>query len=171
MKIIDLSYFNTPKLTNIDHLFNGCDSLQLLDISHFNLEAINSANDIFGNLGNLKYINIYNIQDSKGKLKKSETNLKGLNLTVCQKENIITEGTDYRCCYYNIETKECLNYNYITIFFGDKAIYNNGFEKDEDNITFREGIDFIINGDEHNKKLTGKDKIYLRRGSKLEIYH
>ena len=170
LKIIDLSYFNTPKLTNIDHLFNGCDSLQLLDISHFNLEAINSANDIFGNLGNLKYINIYNIQDSKGKLKKSETNLKGLNLTVCQKENIITEGTDYRCCYYNIETKECLNYNYITIFFGDKAIYNNGFEKDEDNITFREGIDFIINGDEHNKKLTGKDKIYLRRGSKLEIY-
>ena len=31
-------------------------------------------------------------------------------------------------------------------------------------------MDFIINGEDHNKKLIGTDKIYLHRGSKLEIY-
>ena len=170
LKVIDLSYFNTSKVTKFNYMFNGCESLELLDISHFSLEAINSANDMFGKLDNLKYINLYYIQDSKGKLTKSEINQKGLNLTVCQKENFITESTDNRCCYYDIESKECVNQNYITIFFGDKAIYNNGFEKDEENTTFREGIDFIINGEDHNKRLTGKDKMYLHRGSKLEIY-
>ena len=170
LKVIDLSYFNTPKVTKMWGMFNGCDSLQLLDISHFNLEGISYAGGVFWNLYNLSYINIYYITDTKGKLTNCELNQNIYHFTVCQRENIITESTDNRCCYFNLTSQKCENQNYITLFFGDKTIYNKGFENDEDNTIFREGIKFIINGEDHNKKLTGKDKLYLHRGSKLEIY-
>jgi surface protein len=113
---------------------------------------------------NLTYINLNYVKDPKGILAKSDINRSGL--TVCQKENIINKSTDNRCCYYNITSQECENQNYITIFFGDRTIYNTGFGND-----FRGDIDFIINGEDHNKKLSGKDRIYLHRGSKLEIYY
>ena len=168
LKIIDLSYFNTSSTINMESMFSYCNSLQLLDLSRFNLEALENEEPMFKNTNNLTYINLYYIQDSKGYITKSINNensgINISNLIVCQKENII-ENVDNKCCYYNIENKECQNNNYITIFFGDKALYDTGFEND-----FREGIDFIINGEEHNKKLSGKDKIHLHRGSKLEIY-
>ena len=168
LKIIDLSYFNTSSIINMESMFSYCNSLQLLDLSRFNLEALENEEPMFKNTNNLTYINLYYIQDSKGYITKSINNensgINISNLIVCQKENII-ENVDNKCCYYNIENKECQNNNYITIFFGDKALYDTGFEND-----FREGIDFIINGEEHNKKLSGKDKMHLHRGSKLEIY-
>ena len=168
LKIIDLSYFNTSSIINMESMFSYCNSLQLLDLSRFNLEALENEEPMFKNTNNLTYINLYYTQDSKGYITKSINNensgINISNLIVCQKENII-ENVDNKCCYYNIENKECQNNNYITIFFGDKALYDTGFEND-----FREGIDFIINGEEHNKKLSGKDKIHLHRGSKLEIY-
>ena len=170
LKIIDLSYFNTSSIINMELMFDGCISLQYLDISRFNLEEIEDVYvSMFGDNYNLTYINLYYAQDSKGYITKSVKNKTGginiSNLTVCQKENII-ESNDNRCCYYNIENKKCENNKYITIFFVDKAIYKTGFEND-----FREGIDFIINGEDHNKKLSGKDRINLHRGSKLEIYY
>ena len=169
LKIIDLSYFITPSLTNMEAMFNECNSLQLLDISRFNLEALENEKSMFKNNNNLTYINLYYVQDSKGYITKSinykESGIDINNLIVCQKGNII-DSIDKRCCYYNMENKECENNKYITIFFGDKTIYNKGFEDD-----FREGIDFIINGEEHNKKLSGKEILYLHRGSKLEIYY
>ena len=174
LKIIDLSYFDTSKVTDMSSMFEGCYYLQLLDISRFNLEALELADGMFLYLINITYINLYYVQDSKGFINESmkieeefekEFQLDKSKLTVCQKENIITNIINNKCCYYNVTSQECINQNYITIFFGDKAIYNNGFEND-----FREGIEFIINGEEHNKKLAGKDKLHLHRGSKLEIY-
>ena len=169
LKIIDLSYFDTSSLTNMDSMFNRCNSLQLLDISRFNLETLENYDSIFKYNYNLTYINLYYIQDSKGYITKAinykNSGININNLIVCQKENII-ESTDNRCCYYNIDNHECENQKYITIFFGDRTIYNTGFGND-----FRGDIDFIINGEDHNKKLSGKDRIYLHRGSKLEIYY
>ena len=150
-------------------MFNRCNSLQLLDISRFNLETLENYDSIFKYNYNLTYINLYYIQDSKGYITKAinykNSGININNLIVCQKENII-ESTDNRCCYYNIDNHECENQKYITIFFGDRTIYNTGFGND-----FRGDIDFIINGEDHNKKLSGKDRIYLHRGSKLEIYY
>ena len=176
IEIIDLSYFNTSSLSEMFLMFGYCSSLKMLDISRFNLEAIiddesyyDNYNSMFVSNYELTYINLYYVQDSKDYVTKSiKYEGSGINiskLTVCQKENVITESTDNRCCYYNIASKECENQYYVVIFFGDRAIYNSGFEKD-----FREGINFIINGEDHNKKLSGKDRIYLHRGSKIEIY-
>ena len=178
IKIIDLSYFNTSSVREMFLIFEACLSLQLLDISNFNLEAIIDDDDYYNNYYNsmfcfnekITYINLYYVQDPKNFITKSikfeDSGIDISKLTVCQKGNIITESTDNRCCYYNITSQECENQNYVIIFFGDRTIYNTGFEKD-----FREGIDFIINGEDHNKKLSGKDRIYLHRGSKLEIYY
>ena len=176
IEIIDLSYFNTSSLSEMFLMFGYCSSLKMLDISRFNLEAIiddesyyDNYNSMFESNYKLTYINLYYVQDSKDYVTKSiKYEGSGINiskLTVCQKKNVITESTDNRCCYYNITSKECENQYYVIIFFGDRAIYNTGFEKD-----FREGINFIINGEDHNKKLSGKDRIYLHRGSKIEIY-
>ena len=177
LEIIDLSYFDTSKVKNIRGLFYGCNSLKLVDISRFNLEAIEyyelSLMSIFEDDTNLAYINLNYVQDSKGILNNEINQLSNINkdnLIVCQKENIISGITNNRCCYYNMTRQECGNQNYIEIFFGDKVIYNNGFEKDKNNNKLREGIEFIINGEDHNKILTSTDKLYLHRGSKLEIY-
>ena len=144
LKILDLSYFNTSEVTNMNWAIRSCISLQLLDISHFNLEKVTKKDGMLDNNNNLTYINLNYVKDPKGILAKSGINRSGL--TVCQKENIINKSTDNRCCYYNITSQECENQNYITIFFGDRTIYNTGFENSEDNTKFRLGMDFIING-------------------------
>ena len=126
---------------------------------------------MFFSNSNLTYINLYSVQDSIGLLDYQINKvLENANLIVCQKENIVSDITNNRCCYYNITSQECGNQNYIEIFFGDEVIYNNGFENGLDNTKFREGIDFIINGEDHDKIINGNDKLYLHRGSKLEIY-
>ena len=152
----------------MNSMFQGCDELKLLDISRFNLEKNTNATLMFKDLNNLKYINLNYVKDPNGYITKSEINRDGI--IVCQKEKIVTESTDNRCCYYNFFFEDCENENYITMFFGDKATYNNGFESDKDNKIFRSDIGFIINGEDHENQLSGGEKIYLHRGSKLELY-
>ena len=168
LEIIDLSYFDTSSVIYMNSMFNGCINLKLLDISRFNLEQITEADSMFKGLDKIKYINLNYIKDPNGYIAKSEINRN--DITVCQKEKIVTKSTDNKCCYYNLDTQSCTNENYITIFFGDKAPYNNGFEKDKYSNVFRFDIDFIINGENHKNPLSGSDRIYLHRGSKLELY-
>jgi len=151
-------------------MFSGCESLKFLDISNFNMEQITDGESMFNGIKNLKYINLYNIQKSYNFISES-----GLNeikdLTVCQKQKIISnDNINQNCCYYDLNTNECSNTNYIILFYGDRAEYENGFIKDKEDNEFRGGIDFIINGEDHNKKLDGVTELNLHKGSKIEIY-
>ncbi len=58
MDAIDLSNFDTSKVTNMDYMFNGCRSLISIDISNFNMSNCISYNYMFSNNNNIKYINI-----------------------------------------------------------------------------------------------------------------
>ena len=171
LEIIDLSSFVTSSVTNMNSMFSGCESLKFLDISNFNMEKITNGESMFNGTKNLRYINLYNLPKSYNFISESELS-KIENLTVCQKQKIISnENITENCCYYDLNTNECSSStNYITIFFGDRADYPNGFIKDEKNNEFRKGIDFIINGEDHNKKLDGTAELNLHKGSKIEIY-
>ena len=159
----------------MNSMFNGCSALKLLDISRFNLEKITDAGNMFSGINNINenindiyyinfYINLNYVKDPKGYITKSDINKDGI--TVCRKEKIITNSHENKCCYYDLGNRQCEIDNYITMFFGNKAIYKSGFVKEE----FNEHNQFIINGENHNKILSGSDRIYLHRGSKLEVY-
>ena len=171
LEILDLSTFDTSSVTNMNSMFSGCESLKFLDISNFNMEKITNAESMFDGINNLKYINLYNLPKSYNYI--SETGLNKIeNLTVCQKQKIISnENATENCCYYDLNTNECTtSTNYIIIFYGDRAEYPNGFIKDEEGNEFRQVIDFIINGEDHNKKIDGTTELNLHKGSKIEIY-
>jgi hypothetical protein len=53
----------------------------------------------------LKYLNLYDVEDSKGIFNNTVLNTL-YNLTVCQKDELITEQTAINyCCYFNITTE------------------------------------------------------------------
>ena len=169
---LDLSSFNTTLVTNIYQMLYSCNALQYLDISHFNFKNVLTYDDAFLTLtSELKYFNIYHVKNSDSII--TDSYLNGINnLIVCQKENIITnEYVKNECCFFNFETNECENNNYITIRYGDNTEYNFGFIKDKNNNTyeFRKNIEFITNTNIYNK-LNNTDKLILKRGSKLDIY-
>ena len=168
LEILDLSYFDTSSVENMDSMFSGCSSLEFLGMSHFNLEKISKVNSMFKGVENLKYLNIFYIQNSNSILKESElNNINGL--TVCQKQNLLDNvNKTNKCCYFDlVNNNECIYTNFMVIFFEADVEYNSGFV--DDNI-YRTNIDFIINGADHNLKLKGTDKLNLHKGSKIEIY-
>ena len=131
------------KTTNIDSMFNEVD---------------------------LKYINLYYVQNWR-RTDIAQSYLKDIkNLIVCQREKIIkNEDLINKCCYYNVESNECENTNYIKIFYG-KNVENAYYFAKDGSVKGKE-IDYIINGNDHNLKLDATDKLYLHRGSKIEIYY
>ena len=40
LKQLDVSHFDTSKVTNMRDMFSGCESLQQLDVSNFNIDNI-----------------------------------------------------------------------------------------------------------------------------------
>ena len=80
-------------------IFSGCESLKVLDISHFNMEKISKADKMFLNAKKIKYINLYDTKNAKKYISQSE--LKEIsNLTVCQKEKIITNSCFFHHFYF-----------------------------------------------------------------------
>ena len=135
---LDFSKFNTPSLQNMNTMFNGCIKLQNLDLLSFNTPLLISASRMFNgctslkylaitnfdfsnipqeNIGNilykdlkLEYIDISNIKDSNNNFKDYFQNfLKDKdNLTICQKENFITnENINNQCCRIINNAMDC----------------------------------------------------------------
>ena len=173
LKILDLSHFNTSKVSNMDSMFSGCKLLKYLDISTFNIENIKEISDLFEETDNLSYINVFDIKDNEDKLFSNiliDEWEQHQNLTVCQREKFIIKGVlNSECCYFNVTSEQCESSNYITVYFGEKANYDNGFAFNEKGEEIRKGIDFIINGN-HDKKINGNEKLNIRKGTKIEIY-
>ena len=107
LKTLDLSNFDTSSVTTMSYMFSTCTSLKYLIISNFNFNNIQNpggiyeVSDIFYNLDNLEYIDIYNIKDFNGVLKKEVDKLNNkYNLTVCQNNTVVINNQNaiYNCC-------------------------------------------------------------------------
>ena len=55
---LNLSSFNTNKVTDMDSMFEDCSKLASLDLSNFNCNNIKSMENMFKNCKNLKLENI-----------------------------------------------------------------------------------------------------------------
>lgn len=62
---IDLSKFDTSKVTTMATIFQGCKNLQSLDLSHFNTSNVKDMNYMFWRCDNLKNLNISSFDTSK----------------------------------------------------------------------------------------------------------
>ena len=122
IKELDLSNFDTNKVTNFDSIFSGCTNLKVLDISNFNIKI--NINNMFDGITKLRYINLYNVEEDN-KFPDSDL-LVFQDINVCQNVNKkIVQGDSIieRCCYFNIETDMCENSNFIVVTFGEDVSY------------------------------------------------
>ena len=55
---IDLSSFDTKKVTNMSDMFSGCENLKSINLSHFNTENVTNMSYMFEKCKNLKEINL-----------------------------------------------------------------------------------------------------------------
>ena len=60
LKNIDLSNFNTKNVKNMSYMFGYCDSLKNLDLSSFNTENVTDMNNMFFHCENLVYLDLSN---------------------------------------------------------------------------------------------------------------
>ena len=155
-------------------MFDSCTELKILDISSFNMEVVDSRNvdNMFSNLLNLKYINIYNVKNTKDFIRQSY--LKDIdNLTICQKEDIIISEKNayYNCCYYDMQSNQCEYYNFMLIYFAQDVKYKKGFSNNEGSQSdvFRNDDYFIINKN-YTDKINGETELEIKKGNKLKVY-
>ena len=66
LKELDLSNFNTSKVTNMDSMFFNCSSLNELNLSNFNTSKVTNMSYMFYNCSSLKELNLskFNIKDN-----------------------------------------------------------------------------------------------------------
>ena len=94
-----------------------CTALEYLDISNFNFDSLEDPDFVFSNHQSIKYINIYNItNEALINEIKNEESLNKDDITVCQKEQIISNPKATYTCYNStnyiiIKYKESMNYS------------------------------------------------------------
>ena len=54
LNYLDLSSFNTNKVTNMSYMFFNCNNLSILDLSSFNNNNVTDINSIFKDSENVK---------------------------------------------------------------------------------------------------------------------
>ena len=65
LKSIDLSNFDTSKVTDMGYMFSGCYSLEYIDLSNFNTSKITIMRWMFNGCSSLKSIELSNFDTSK----------------------------------------------------------------------------------------------------------
>ena len=106
MQKIECSGLDTSLITDMSSMFKGLNSLILLDLGNFNMENVSSADNMFNGIENLKYINLYDAKNTGNYVAGSILNTIN-GLTICQKDNIITnQKANYDCCYFDIVKKK-----------------------------------------------------------------
>jgi surface protein len=69
---LDVSHFNTEKVTNMFQLFRGCESLTSLDVSHFNTVNVTNMISLFSNCSGLTSLDLSSFNT------KNVTNMAGM---------------------------------------------------------------------------------------------
>ena len=62
---LDLSSFDTSRVTNMASMFYECHTLISLDLSNFNTSQVVNMNSMFASCVNLEYINLKNFTEIK----------------------------------------------------------------------------------------------------------
>ena len=57
---LDLSHFNTANVTNMNYMFSGCSKLSSLDVSNFNTANVTRMSNMFSGCSNLTNLNVSN---------------------------------------------------------------------------------------------------------------
>ena len=82
---LDLSKFDTSRVTNMSHMFNGMRNLTTLNLSNFNTSNVTNMGGMFFNMTNLTTLNLSNFDTSKvtnmGSMFYGISNLTTLNLS------------------------------------------------------------------------------------------
>lgn len=82
---LDLSNFDTSKVANMSHMFNGMRNLTTLNLSNFNTSNVTNMGGMFFNMTNLTTLNLSNFDTSKvtnmGSMFYGISNLTTLNLS------------------------------------------------------------------------------------------
>ena len=88
---IDLSNFETSRVTNMWSMFEGCSLLTSLNLSHFDTSQVTDMEYMFSGCKNLEYINLKNFNDTK--LNNGSSYYQGMfdllpdNIIICVEEN------------------------------------------------------------------------------------
>ena len=102
MQKIECSGLDTSLITDMSSMFKGLNSLILLDLGNLNMKNVSSADNMFSEIENLKYIDLYDAKNTGNYITGSILNTMD-RLTICQKDNIITnQKANYDCCYFDI---------------------------------------------------------------------
>ena len=118
---VDLSQFDTKKITSIQGLFKNCESLKSINLNgKFNTYNINNMNEIFSGCNSLKYLDLSKLDTSNTKSMKNMFQ-DCSSLTLLNMPNFITKKTE------NINNifKGCFNLEYLNIENSDFSNINN----------------------------------------------
>ena len=89
---LDLSNFDTSKVANMSHMFNGMRNLTTLNLSNFNTSNVTDMGGMFFSMTNLTTLNLSNFNTSKTTDMRSMfngmTNLASLNISSFNTENV-----------------------------------------------------------------------------------
>ena len=89
---LNLSNFNTSKVTYMNNMFNGCSSLTSLNLSNFDTSSVINIHDMFNGCVNLEYINLNNFDEKA--LSDSQSNYINMfyniskNVVICIEKSI-----------------------------------------------------------------------------------
>ena len=102
---INLSNFDTYNVNDMGQMFYGCNSLIYIDLSNFNMINCYSYHGFFSNINNIRYINLFNF---KNDIIIGDSFYGSGNIHfVCQSEQIINTQNSFNCCNYNFDYDEC----------------------------------------------------------------
>ncbi len=118
--ITHLEYLNTSQVTNMQGMFQNCESLEALDLSTFNTENVTNMFGMFDSCKSLKSLNLSSFNTSKVKqmgymFNKCES-LTALDLSSFNTENI----SDYESMFYRCKSLTTLDLS----SFNSKEILN-----------------------------------------------
>lgn len=100
--ITHLEYLNTSQVTNMQYMFQDCESLEALDLSTFNTENVTSMYAMFNSCKSLKSLNLSSFNTSKvtlmGYMFSYCESLTALDLSSFNTENISDYEYMFKCC-------------------------------------------------------------------------
>ena len=144
---LDLTNFNTAKVTDMKLLFANCSALESLDLSMFNTENVTSMPSMFNGATNLKTLNVSNFNTEKvnnmGHMFANCPNLTSLDLS-----SFNTKGVEYVDNIF----KNCSNLT--TIYASENFAFGSGLKNGADMFL---GCDKLKGFIEYNKN-TDTDK-------------
>ena len=144
---LDLTNFNTAKVTDMKLLFANCSALESLDLSMFNTENVTSMPSMFNGATNLKTLNVSNFNTEKvnnmGHMFANCPNLTSLDLS-----SFNTKGVEYVDNIF----KNCSNLT--TIYASENFAFGSGLKNGADMFL---GCDKLKGFIEYNKN-TNTDK-------------